>query len=381
MNPIPPFRYSFTADDAELAAEEVRRLLVDGAFLTLGQWTQQFEQTFGAAHRASHSVAVSSGTAALEILLRASVVSGKRVIAPSNTFGATLVAIERAGATPLLAECEDDFSLSARAVEAILRERRDVAAVVVVHLGGAISRSVIEIAGICARHGVALVEDAAHATGASLDGRFAGAFGIGAAFSFFSTKVLTSGEGGMILTEDASVAARARLLRDHAKRADGAMDVTGYNWRLTEIQALLATLQTRRLGEIIAGRERVAAGYERALAGIEGIDVVTPPTGCRPNYYKVIVRIPPGLRTVIRRRMLDEFAVSMGGEIYAIPCHLQRAFSGLAEAPLPKTEALCAGHVCPPIFPDMSEAELDHAAGALARVLREERGKSARASG
>lgn len=367
---IPPFKYAFTAQDAETIAGEVRALLTDGAFLTQGAHTAAFEREFAQASGGAHAVAVASGTAALEILLRAAGVDGRRVIVPSNTFGATLVAVLRAGGRPVLVDCGADFCIDPGAVAR--RLDGGVAAVVAVHIGGAISAGTPEIARLCAQHGAAFVEDAAHATGATLDGRHAGQFGFGAAFSFFSTKVITCGEGGMLVSRHPEVARKARLLRDHAKRPDGGMDETGYNWRLSELQALLGLAQVRRLPEIMAQRRAVAEAYVEALDGLPGVTPVLPTPGAVSNHYKLIVRVPAGTRGRIRERLQHDHGVALGGEVYAVPCHRQAAFRAYAQDLLPMTDALCDGHVCPPIYPGMTAAEVEHATAALRAVLQTE---------
>lgn len=373
---IPPFRYSFTVDEASFIGDQTRKLIESGEFLTLGRWNSEFEREFREAHSANHAVAVASGTAALEILLRACDVVGRIVVAPSNTFGATLVSIERAGGIPLLVECGEDFSLDPAAVENAIESGRDIAAVVVVHLGGTISPSLPALSELCRRAGVDLVEDAAHATGATFNGQFPGSFGCGAAFSFFSTKVLTAGEGGMILTENENIAEFARLVRDHAKLPDGTMHETAYNWRLSETQALIGTVQVRALHRILHSRARVVDAYtravEEAIDGLSGVSILRPAAAAKPNHYKMVIRLPHEARGPVKARLASEFGITMGGEIYATPCHLQRAFAKYAAEPLPTTERLCAGHVCPPVYPDMTPEDTAYTARALARVLREE---------
>jgi perosamine synthetase len=180
-----------------------------------------------------HAVSVASGTAALEIALRAVGVAGGEVVVPTNTYGATVVAVLRAGAVPVFADTAEDMSVSVEDVAAKLGPR--VRVVVTVHIGGLVSPHTVELARLCEERGVPLAEDAAHAAGASYQGRSAGSFGAAAAFSLFSTKVMTSGEGGLPVTNDEQIRDTARLLRDHAKNADGTMSTTGYNWRLTEM--------------------------------------------------------------------------------------------------------------------------------------------------
>jgi dTDP-4-amino-4,6-dideoxygalactose transaminase len=364
---IPPFKYSFDEEDAAHVAQSVSRLLSSGRFLTLGQHNEEFEELFRKAHGARYAVSVSSGTAALEILLRAADTAGRRVILPSNTYGATAVAVLRAGGLPMLAECGLDLSLDPAHVERLLGP--DVAAVITVHIGGMMSASLPRLCAICARHGIPLIEDAAHAAGSALDGRPAGTWGLGGAFSFFSTKVVTCGEGGMIVTADTRVRDLARLLRDHAKRADGGMDVVGYNWRLSEMQAILGVAQMKKLPLILTKRREVAERYARALRGLAPVSLITPAHASAPNYYKQIVMIPSALREPVRRRLREEFDVSLGGEVYAVPCHAQPAFQAYAEGPLPVTDRLCASHICPPIYPSMSEEEMEWACAALRTVL------------
>ena len=370
MKPIPPFKYCFDEEDSAFIAQGVHDLLQSGNFLTLGRNNEIFEDEFRQAHGARYAVAVSSGTAALEILLRAVEVAGRKVIMPSNTYGATAVSILHAGGVPVLAECGEDFSLDPGHVESLLRP--DVAAVVVVHIGGAMSAALPRLLDVCGRHGIPLIEDAAHATGASLASRPAGTWGLGGAFSFFSTKVITCGEGGMIVTQDARVSDLARLLRNHAKRPNGGMDVIGYNWRLTEIQALVGIAQVRKLSKILEERRRVAEGYASRLRGVSHVSIVPVADDAAPNYYKLLVRLPAGLRDRVRSAMQDRFAVTLGGEVYAVPCHRQKAFAAYAEGTYPVTDTVCDGHICPPIFPGMSPAECDHVATALRTVLIEE---------
>ena len=367
MTHIPPFRYSFDGDDAAVVGQRVSELLSSGDFLTLGRHNEAFEELFREAHRAAHAICTSSGTAALEILLRAAEVSGRTVIIPSNTYGATAVAVLRAGGRPRLAECGDDFSLDPADVERLLDP--SVAAVVTVHIGGMMSSTLPTLSALCERRGIPLIEDAAHATGASLQGRAAGTWGFGGAFSFFSTKVVTCGEGGMIVTGDVRVRDLARLLRDHAKRADGGMDIVGYNWRLSEMQAILGVVQMRKLPAILKKRREVAERYQRALVGLGPVSLVLPASDAVPNYYKQIVMIPPGLREPIRRRLREEFDVSLGGEVYAVPCHTQPAFHAYADRPLLVTNRVCASHICPPIYQSMSEEDVERACAAVRTVL------------
>src|SRR5580693_8302086 len=209
---VPAARIVFPAADRAEIAAAVSEILGTGS-LTLGPYTRQFEAAFAAAHGAQHAAATASGTAALDIALRVAGVQGREVIVPANTFFATAAAVAAAGATPVFADIDPaTFALSPQTVTAALTP--DTAAVVLVHIGGLISPDAAALRQLCVERGIALVEDAAHAHGSTYLGQPAGSFGIAAGFSFFPTKVVTSGEGGMILTGAADIEADARIYRD-----------------------------------------------------------------------------------------------------------------------------------------------------------------------
>jgi perosamine synthetase len=364
---IPPFRYGFTESDIDRIAADVDELFRSGRHLTMGAHGEALEREFASYCGTEHAIAVSSGTAALELILRALDVAGGEVVVPTNTFGATLVSVLRAGASPVLADIGEDLAISLAEVEKRLTP--DTRAVITVHIGGQISPFTVQLADLCSSRGVPLVEDAAHATGSSLDSRAPGGFGAGAAYSLFSTKVITSGEGGLIATNDERVREVATRLRDHAKEADGTMLTTGYNWRLTELQAIVARTQLARLDEIVALRNDVAKRYDDALAGLPGVRPLPVPDGVRHNRYKYVVLLDGWLPKSVEGRLAERHEVTLGGYVYQTPCHRQQAFEAYADGEYPVADRLCASHICPPVYPGMTDAEVSHAAGALREVF------------
>jgi perosamine synthetase len=289
------------------------------------------------------------------------------VIVPTNTFGATAVAVLRAGATPVLADTAPDLTVCEQDV--LSKVSPSTRAVVTVHIGGLISPRTTVLAEACASAGIPVIEDAAHAAGSSLAGRKAGSFGLAAAYSFFSTKVMTSGEGGILVTNDDSVADTARLLRDHAKNPDGTMTVTGYNWRLTEIQAILARAQLRRLDAMIASRNAVAAAYDGALNNLDGVHTLPPPAGSVHNRYKYVVLLDQHDPQVVEQLLRARYGISAGGYVYRAPCHRQPAFAKFARGTYPGADRVCPSHICPPVYPDMPTADAAYIADALRQVL------------
>jgi perosamine synthetase len=338
--------------------------------LTLGPIGAQLEAEFAARHEVQHAIAVASGTSALEIVLRAIDVGGREVVVPANTFHASAAAIIAAGATPRFADCDPaTLALDPASVAELLGPQ--TAAVVVVHVGGFVAPSVRQLQALCDAAGVALVEDAAHAHGSSLDGQYAGTFGVAGTFSFYPTKVMAGGEGGMIVTNDTHIVDEAKIYRDQGKASflTNLHTRLGSNWRMSEPHAAIALTQLRRLDQFIAHRTEIAAGYDAALPGL-GLTPVTIPPGAVTNYYKYIAYLPDGVdRGVLKKRLREEYDVALSGEVYEVPLHLQPVFAPWADGPLPGAEELCARHVCLPVSAVMTPQQRDHVLKALREVL------------
>lgn len=360
----------FSDDDRTAVLSMVDQVLRTGS-LTLGPFTRELEEAFRTRHDAPHSVAVSSGTSALEIILRTLGVEGREVVVPANTFFATAASVLHAGGTPRFADvAPQTLALSANTVESALGD--DTAGVVVVHIGGHISPEVEAIRQLCDRRGLFLVEDAAHAHGSSLDGRPPSSFGVASAFSFYPTKVMTTGEGGMIVTADERIRDEAVIYRDQGKAGflGGDHVRLGYAWRMSELHAAVGIVQLHRLDEFIKIRREVADHYDEALAGIGGITPLLRPPGSEPNYYKYIAMLDPGIdRQEVKATLREEHGVSLSGEVYASPLHHQPVFAGLHEGSLPVAEDVCRRHVCLPIHSDMTRDEAAHVVASLRVVL------------
>ncbi|CAO5158544.1 putative PLP-dependent enzyme possibly involved in cell wall biogenesis [Frankia sp. AiPs1] len=367
---VPAARIVFSADDRAEIASATNEILTTGA-LTLGAHTKDFEAAFATAHEAPFAVAVSSGTAALEIILRSLDVRGTDVIVPTNTFAATAFAVLRAGANPVFADVNPDtFALSAATVAAALTP--NTRAVVLVHIGGLIPPDVDELVRLCAERDILLVEDAAHAHGGRHAGRAAGSFGVAGSFSFYPTKLITSGEGGMIVTSDPAIHEAALVYRDQGKAGFlGNVHISeGYAWRMSELHAVTGKVHLRHLDEFLATRTRIAARYDAAIDALEGASRLRLPAGDVNNYYKYIVVPRPGVdRARLKKELKERHGVSLSGEVYEAPLHQQPVFTGYAGGALPVAEDICARHVCLPLHSDMTDAEADHVAASFAAAL------------
>jgi perosamine synthetase len=367
---VPAAKIEFSPEDRRWIAQRIEEILESGQ-LTLGRYGAAFEEKFAELCGTRHAVAVNSGTAALEISLRALGVEGRDVLVPANTFFATCAAVVHAGGRPVLTDTDRaTFGTSPEEIERKLTP--DTAAVIVVHIGGLVSPRMPEIQDLCRSRGVALVEDAAHAHGSSWQGTSAGAFGVAGAFSFYPTKVMTSGEGGMITTDDDRIAEEARIYRDQGKASFtvNAHTRLGYNWRLPETSAVIGLRHLERLPQMIAGRQRAAAIYDAALRDFGGLAPLSVPEGAVCNYYKYVAVLKRPLdRAALKKELREAHGVSLTGEVYEAPIHRQPIFERYAVSPLPEAEAACAGHVCLPVFGGISDEQAHHVVDALKRTV------------
>jgi perosamine synthetase len=370
---IPPARLVFSDEDRGRILGLIDASLRSGS-LTLGDNGEAFEEAFAKLHQVPHAVATSSGTSALEIIFRALGLGGQEVVVPANTFFASAAAVIHAGGRPRLADVSPTtLCLSAASVEAALTPA--TAAVVLVHVGGSITPEIDAIRQLCDERGVVLVEDAAHAHGSTWQDRPAGTFGHAAAFSFYPTKVIASGEGGMVVTSDDRLAADARIFRDQGKAGflGGSHVQLGYAWRMSELHAAVGRVHLDHLEEFIGVRRRVAGRYDAALDDAPGLAVISEPEGVRGNYYKYPVLLDERIdRARFKAKMRDDFDVVCSGEVYATTLHHEPVFATIDTAPGPRAlvgaEDVCVRHVCLPVHSDMTDAEADQVAAAAVAV-------------
>jgi dTDP-4-amino-4,6-dideoxygalactose transaminase len=261
------------------------------------------------------------------------------------------------------------FALTQATVAAALTP--ETAAVVHVHIAGLIAPAVEDVRSLCDERGIALVEDAAHAHGSTYAERFAGSFGVAGAFSFYPTKVVTSGEGGMVVTASQRLAEEARIYRDQGKGSFGANHHVrlGYAWRMSEQHAVTGLVHLRRLNAFITRRREVAARYDKALGELDGLRPLPGAPGCRSNIYKYIALLPPGTdRAAFKAELTRRHQVSLSGEVYDLPLHRQPVLSAYAGPPLPVAEDLARRHVCLPVHSDMTGSEVDQVITAVTAV-------------
>lgn len=342
----------------EREREQVREVLESG-FLASGPKAEAFEDAFSARCAVDHGVATANGTAALQVALHAlGIGEGDRVVTTPFSFVATANAVRLVGATPVFADVDPrTYNLDPVAVETIARER-DVDAILAVHLYG-LPAAMDELASIASEHDLALIEDAAQAHGATFGGRPVGSFGDAACFSFYPTKNATTGEGGMVVTDRADVAERARAFVDHGRTDRYTHETLGHNLRLSDVAAAIGLAQLERLPSFVETRRANAA---RLSAALEGTGITPPfePVGTRHAYNQYTVRCPD-------RDGLQDHLADWGVDstvYYPTPIHEQPAYRGF-DGSAPVAERAAREVLSLPIHPGLDEADLETIEAAL----------------
>jgi dTDP-4-amino-4,6-dideoxygalactose transaminase len=354
----------------------VRRVLETGRYVG-GPEVEGLEREFAAYCGTAHGVAVSSGTDALRFaLIAAGVGPGHEVITSPFTFIGTTEAISQAGARPIFADIEPaTFTLDPSRVQAALSPR--TRALMPVHLYGQTAE--MEAIGALARsRGLAVIEDACQAHGAAFGGRRSGALGTAGCFSFYPTKNLgAAGEGGLVTTDDRSVAERVRRLRDHGQSRKYVHAEEGYNGRMDAIQAAILRVKLNRLEAWNERRRALAARYRAGLAAAEKEGLVVLPVeraAARHVYHLFAVRVPSSGAASRRDRVrgaLRDAGIETGVH-YPVPLHLQPCYAsmGLGEGSFPESERAAREVLTLPLYPQLRDAQADQAAEILSRTLR-----------
>jgi len=372
---IPSFKLYFPARDIDQLKIDVEKILRSG-MLTLGTYTKKFEDEFAKLSHVENAVAVSSGTSALEIALRClNVNDGNEVLVPTNTFSATAAAVFFAGGKPKLTDIDpESLCIDAENVQKNITPKTK--GVVAVHVGGLICPEIKAIRDLCESHRMFLIEDAAHAHGSTIDGQPAGSLSDVGCFSFYPTKIMTTGEGGMITTNNDDIARKARILRDQGKESFNSNTIIelGYNWRMNEVSAALGLLQLKRLSEIIKTRVKIAKYYDQKLSRANGIRPLKASANTVNNYYKYVALLDEEIEREAFKQKVKERGVKCAGEVYWPPLHLQplyRRLLGTENGSFPLAEAVCRRMVCLPIYTQMSQGEAEYVVEKVGEVLSE----------
>lgn len=364
---IPMSSPDITEDDVKAVTEVVR-----SGRLALGPKTEEFERLIAEYVGARHAVAVSSGTAALHLIVKAMGIGpGDEVLVPSFTFVSSANAILYEGASPVFVDIEPDtYNLDPKDLELKITPRTK--AIMVVDVFGHPAEW-DEILRIAEKYNLKVIDDSCEALGAEYKGRKIGQFGGAAAFAFYPNKQITTGEGGMIVTDDPETARVCRSLSNQGRGEMGAWlehERLGYNYRITEMSAALGISQIRRIDEILAKRERVAEMYTDRLSPLE---LMRPPvvrSNVRKSWFVYTITLSDGLnRDQVMQAMMKEGVPTRG---YFSPIHLQsyiREGLGTSEGKLPVTESIAPRIVALPFHGNLSEAEVKRVVEVLGRCI------------
>jgi perosamine synthetase len=353
--------------------------VLESGWLAHGPKNRELEQQFQALTGAPYAIAMNSCTSALQLAVEARGIEGE-VILPSFTFVASANAVVTAGATPVLVDIDPVTRCAdPEAIAAAVTPRTE--AVMVVHYGGQMA-DMEPIAKTCERSGLALIEDSAETIGSFYRGRPQGSYGEGC-FSFFPTKNITTGEGGMLTTSDAELHRKARALIGHGiesttlerEKAERpwlrAATFAGYNFRMSHLLATLGVEQMKRLDELNAGRQRVAARYLEELAGLDGLELPVCAEG-RTHVWQMFTVL---VRDVDRSELLRKLrSVGVGASVhFDPPVHRQPRYQDARIGPggLAHTEWVAEHIVTLPIDPALSDADVEHVVAALRWALAE----------
>ncbi|MBD8870491.1 DegT/DnrJ/EryC1/StrS family aminotransferase [Nocardioides donggukensis] len=369
---IPITRLSIGEEEARAAADVVR-----SGWLMNGPQTAEFERLVAEYVGAEHAVAVSSCTTALHLgLVAAGVQPGDEVICPSFSFIATANAIRYVGATPVFVDVDPGtFNIDPELIEPAITERT-TAILPVSQIG--LPADIPAIMKIAARHGLTVVEDAAPSFGATVHGQRLGTLSDITCFSFDARKILTTGEGGMVTTDDGGVADRIRLLRAHAASVSTAdrdragrviletYPEVGFNYKITDIQAAIGVVQMGRVDEIVAERRRLGRRYDLLLDRVDGVVAPLVPEGFEHVYQSYNVRLETDrTQEQVMTDMLDLGVATR--RIFAI--HTQPAFRRPEQPDLPVTLEAADRTILLPLFVGLTNDEQDQVVDALGKCL------------
>lgn len=368
MEKIPIFKLSFDSDYREKFFQGCQQIFDEG-FLTNHTMVRKAEALFQKLNQSPYTLAVSNGTAALTIALKAINVRNKEVILPTNTFIATYLAIKQAGGIPVISDIEQDyFALDPLKLEEKISDRTK--AIILVHIGGHISPVAKQIKDLCKARKLFLIEDAAHAHFAELEGTRAGNIGDIGCFSFHMTKVVTSGEGGMLTTADEHLYQRMVSLRQFGMDLNETHShvMEGFNFKLSEFNALAMALDLERSSQRIGKRRELAERYRKNLEGTSW-KVIQDSDQTKGSFYKQIIIPPAGVSRETIRKELSAQNIALTNGVYNIPLHQQPICKEtIGDEKFPVCDEFSRTHICPPCYPELTVEEIDRICATLIEI-------------
>ena len=370
---------------ADLGEEEVKAVsnVIRSGWLTMGGKTFEFERQFAAYIGATHAISVSSGTAALHLALEAiGLTRGDEVLVPTTTFTASAEVVTYFGAKPVFVDI-DSLSMNMDPSDAERKITLRTKAIIPVHLAG-VACDMAEILDLAEKHDLHVIEDAAHALPSCYHGKRIGIISELTAFSFYATKTLTTGEGGMITTENDEYARRIQIMRLHGISRDAWKRYStegswfyevleaGYKYNFTDLQAALGLVQLGKCDEMTFARERIAKGYTAAFESLESVEVPKVPSDRTSSWHLYVLRLQLERLRIDRNRFVRELTDrGVSTSVHFIPLHLQPAYQcafGYKPGDFPVAEREYHRSLSLPIYSGMRDDEVEHVIWAVSDV-------------
>jgi perosamine synthetase len=366
MKNIPIFKLKFDKK-FQNKYNDLSRKIFNSKSLSEGMFVSKFEKKFSNLVKAKYSIAVSNGTAALEIAFRAIDISNKEVIVPTNTFFATIISIIKAGGIPVLCDNQEGSpDLDIKDVEKKITKKTK--AICVVHVGGVISEKIIDLLKMCKKKKLFLIEDAAHAHGSYLNKKLhAGTIGDIGCFSFYPTKVMTTGEGGMITTNNKKLYNKMSSYKNFGRGPNpNVINFLGANYKISEFTAILGILELERIKKRINKRKAIVMRYLHNLKDNNKFKVIVQNQG-RSSYYKCIIK------TKIKSKIIQKYCkingIELTGKVWDIPIHQQKIFKKyLKNQNFINAEKFSEYHICPPNYPELTFNDIDYVCTVLNKI-------------
>ncbi|MCD6109004.1 MAG: DegT/DnrJ/EryC1/StrS family aminotransferase [Thermoplasmata archaeon] len=371
---IPLFKIYWDEEDVKAVTDVIKR----GSYWATGPEIKKFEEMVAEYVGKKYAVAFNSGTSALHaILLAYGIGEGDEVIVPSFTFVSTANAPLFVGAKPVFAEIEDEtYGLDSEDVKERITKKTKV--IMPIHYGGSPCKNIKELSEIAEDNKILLIEDAAESLGAKIGNEMVGSFGDAAMFSFCQNKVITTGEGGIIVTDSEEIYEKLKLICSHGRSetanyftSSGQVDyiTLGYNFRMPTMTASLGISQMKKINKVAEMRRKNAAYYTSLLKNIDGVKPPVPPDNFYHVYQMYTIKVEKNLRDKLKEYLLNRGVFT---KIYFDPVHLTKFYRekfGYKEGDLPITEEISKKVLTLPMYPALKEEEMDYVANSIKEFM------------
>lgn len=368
----------FPQEDHKFILDSWKEILDTGMFIQ-GKYVSEFEKEFAKYCGTEYAIATNSGATALEVALRASGIENKKILVPTQTFVASVSAIIRSNNIPVITDINPDTQCLD--LENIKKNfDKDVVGVMLVHMAGLITPDYFEIKEFCRQNNLIIFEDASHAVGASINGIKAGNLGLAGCFSLFATKIITSGEGGIITTNDKEFAEKCQILRNHGSiRNDSIIPGLDYgvtctyassNYRMPEMAAVVGLTQVKRIDEFVAKRNLLANRYNEKLNNKIKLTPINNNTTM--TWWQYIITLPENTVLEQRSKFCKELLENNipTANAYWPACHQQPAFSEYVDlTKYPVADDILMRHVALPMYFEMTLEQVDYVANIINKIL------------